>query len=97
MFDLGCEGLDNRAPLSKIIEQKLGNLCNFKAKFIQFRMRRGISVCLENSLLSNKIGKPHLLSIHYISLTGYDCSKTSGSLHKLVLREQKKTATEVMA
>lgn len=68
-----------------------------KAKFIQFRMRRGTFACMENSLLSNKTGKPHYFSIHYISLTGYDTSKTSGNYHKLILREQKKTATEVMS
>ena len=52
---------------------------------------------MENSLLSNKHGKPHYLAVHYISLTGYDCSKTVGNYHRVILHEQKKTATEVMS
>jgi len=35
--------------------------------------------------------------VHFISITGYNYSLTSGSYHKLILREQKKTATEAMA
>jgi len=54
--------------------------------------------CVENSPLALFVEKPSSgFSLHYISLTGYDCSKTSGSLHKLVLRKQKTVATEVMA
>lgn len=60
-------------------------------------MRRGAFACMENSLLSNKHGKPHYLAVHYISLTGYDCSKTVGNYHRVILHEQKKTATEVMS
>jgi len=97
MFDLGSEEVDQDSSLESLIQRKMDKLCNFKAKFIQFRVRRGNPVCMENSLLSNKIGKPQFFGIHYISLTGYDCSKTSGSLQKVVLREQKKTATEIMA
>lgn len=83
--------------LDESIEKVLAGICNFKVKFIQFRMRRGTFVCMENSLLSNKTLKPQSFAIHYISLTGFDCSKTKGNYHTMILREQKKTATEVMA
>lgn len=54
--------------------------------------------CLENSPLAVWVGKKnHGFALHYITLTGYDCSKTAGSYHKMILRDLKKTATEAMA
>jgi hypothetical protein len=80
------------------VNQKLAGITNVKAQYIQLSFRWQPTACVENSPLAVFVGKPNSgFSLHYISLTGYDCSKTSGSLHKLVLREQKKTATEVMA
>ena len=53
---------------------------------------------MENSPLALKAGKNNnYFSVNYISVTGYDYSKTVGNYSKLILREQKKTATEVMA
>lgn len=54
-------------------------------------------VCVENSPLVKTINKNKMFAISYISITGFNLTKTVGNYSKLILQEQKKTATEVMA
>lgn len=83
--------------IQRIIQSSLEGMSNFKAKFIQFRFRRANMVCVENSPLVKTINKNKMFAISYISITGFNLSKTVGNYSKLILQEQKKTATEVMA
>ena len=59
-------------------------------------MRRHILTCVENSPLSTKFTKTACLGINFISLLGFDLSKTGNYLNHLV-QEQKKTAVEVLS
>ena len=83
--------------IQRIIQSSLEGMSNFKAKFIQFRFRRANMVCVENSPLVKTINKNKMFAISYISITGFNLSKTVGNYSKLILQDQKKTATEVMA
>ena len=83
--------------IQRIIQSSLEGMSNFKAKFIQFRFRRANMVCVENSPLVKTLNKNKMFAISYISITGFNLSKTVGNYSKLILQDQKKTATEVMA
>ena len=80
-----------------MINARLNNLPNFAAQYIQFSIRRNVLTCLENSPTAARLEKPQTLGINYISITGWDLPKFSSNVSEYILREQKKTALEVMS
>ena len=87
---------DPTMSVEEIIQQKLHSLQNFKVQYIKFCMRRHVLSCVENSPLATKFTKPPAFGINYISLLGFDMSKT-GDIIPIIKSEQKRTALEVLS
>jgi hypothetical protein len=92
-FGMTRETVATKVPTSQlqqtveqIVRQKLDSLSNFKARYINFSMRRNVLTCLENSPLAPRILKPQSLCINYISVTGYDVSKVKGRYASMVVK-----------
>lgn len=60
-------------------------------------MRRNVVSCIENSPLAAKLNKPQVLSINYISISGYDLTQVKSSSTNFIVKEQKKAALQVMS
>jgi hypothetical protein len=88
----------NSESISDIIESKVDSIENFKCQWIKFSMRRNNPwACIENSPLSSRQQKPHMLSINYISMQGYDLSQVRSNPQNFIVKEQKKAALQVMS
>lgn len=57
--------------IGDVIQAKIESIENFKCQWLKFSMRRNTFSCIENSPLANRLVKPAMLSINYISMSGY--------------------------
>lgn len=85
------------SSISDMIKAKLDSIPNFKIQWIKFSMRRNVFTCIENSPLAARLQKTQMLSINYISMSGYDLTQIKSSSSAFIAKEQKKSALQVMS
>jgi hypothetical protein len=73
--------------IADLIQSKLDSIDNFKCQWIKFSMRRNTFSCIENSPLANRLAKPHVLGISYISMQGYDLTQVKSSATDFIVKE----------
>ena len=79
------------------MERHLDSIYNFRCQYVKFSFRRNVVSCLENGLLGPKMAKRKTFAINYISVSGLNLQRNQNNMKSFVLKQQKKSALEVMS